>query len=526
MGLTTASGTETSTTVSRTEASVESNTSDSVTENLRNLNWNEVTDDIESLRKDFNVVGCAVGVVHNGKLIYSAGFGNRNDAGDPVNPDTLFQIGSTTKAFTAFGIATLVDEKKVNWETPVTALAPVEFQDPFANAQANLVDLLSHRTGLPRHDYMMNIWSSVEEVNARIKYLQPSKQFRQAYQYNNNMYNLAGSIAGRLYGSTWDDLVKDRILTPLGMDRTITNLEQSEYMENHARGYELRNDGSKVLVGYKEHCCVEASEGDGSMASSVNDMAKWLSLILNKGKTLDGKELVSKEQFDMIMTPHSILSGPVSDSPFQLDTYGLGWYLCSYKGKMSVSHGGGMPGFLTAIELFPNDNLGIVVFCNSSSAFPFALSKYLSDLILFNLKDKEQLTKAKAQNVTLSETFAKERHERIEKRDKNAAPTLPLGSYQGSFVNEAYGTLLIDGPDDENRFNFWINGAGERKGAFHGTLKHWENDSFGIFEGSVALEYYKDDECPMELMVEFNKDATEVRIALGGDVDTIVFKRV
>ncbi|KAJ3069260.1 hypothetical protein HDU99_002983, partial [Rhizoclosmatium hyalinum] len=467
-----------------------------------------------------NIVGCAVGVIHNGNLIYSAGFGKRNDAGDPVDPDTLFQIGSNTKAFTAFGIATLVDEKKVDWETPVTTLAPVEFQDPVANAQANFVDLLSHRTGLPRHDYMMNIWSSVEEVNARIKYLQPSKQFRQAFEYNNNMYNLAGSIAGSLYGSSWDDLIKDHILTPLGMDRTITNLEQSKFMENHARGFELQSDGSKVLVGYEEHGCVEASVGEGSMVSSVNDMAKWLSLILNKGRTSDGKELISKGQFDMIMTPHSIISGSVSNSDIQQEAYGLGWDLSSYKGKMYVSHPGGLPGFFTSIDLFPNDNLGIIVLSNSSSMI-FGLTTYLNDLILFNVKDEKGLSRAKDLNVSRALRLAKKRLERIEKRNKNAAPTLPLANYQGLFINQAYGTLIIDGPDGKNRFKFWINGAGERQGAFNGTLGHWENDTFGIFECSVAIGYYNDDYCPKEMMVEFNKDATEVRIDLEDDVDAV-----
>ncbi|ORY30666.1 hypothetical protein BCR33DRAFT_841594 [Rhizoclosmatium globosum] len=158
--------------------------------------------------------------------------------------------------------------------------------------------------------------------------------------------------------------------------------------------------------------------------------------------------------------------------------------------------------------------------------FPFTLIRHLSNLILFNLNDKERLTRDIALNAALPEKWAKKREERVEKRDINATPTLPLSDYQGTFVNQAYGTLIIDGPDGKNRFKFWINGSGERKGDFQGTLGHWENDTFGIFEASVVLEYYKDDKCPMRMMVEFNKEATEVRIALEPDVDAILFTRI
>ncbi|KAJ3025331.1 UNVERIFIED_CONTAM: hypothetical protein HDU68_007241, partial [Siphonaria sp. JEL0065] len=352
---------------------------------IEKADWKALTAEIESIRSEFKIPGVAVGVVYKGELVYSAGFGTRNDARDPVTADTLFQIGSTTKAFTAFGFGTLVDDKKVDWRTPVTSIDSVEFQDPVANKHANFIDLMSHRTGLPRHDLLMNIWSSVEEVNSKIKYLQPSKQFREAFQYNNNMWNLVGSIAGRLHGSTWDDLISEKILKPLNMKNTFTSLAEMEKSENHARGYSIKEDGKVKVYGYNEHGCVEDSEGDGSILSCVNDLAKWVALINRKGKTVDGKALISDEQFSTIMTPHAI-DDPAMVPPggvLQLRTYGLGWSIVSYRGKVRIGHGGGMPGYITMINTFPNDDVAVIVLSNADAGIPGTVANTIADRLLF-----------------------------------------------------------------------------------------------------------------------------------------------
>ncbi|KAJ3225245.1 hypothetical protein HDU81_008055 [Chytriomyces hyalinus] len=492
---------------------------------LDKVNWAALTQEIEAARQDWTVPGLAVGVVYKGELVYNAGFGTRNNEGDPVTPDTLFQIGSTTKAFTTFGLATLVDDKKLDWSTPVTSLAPVEFQDPFANKHANIVDLLTHRTGLPGYDFLMNVWSSVEEINSKIKFLKPSKQFREEFQYNNNMYNLAGWIGGKLYGSTWDNLVSDKILKPLGMTNTHTSLGNMAALENHSRGYVQQKDKSWRTVGYDEHGCVETSEGDGSMLSSINDMAKWVALMNKKGITADGKELISRESFNAIVTPRITDGGPPSSSRQQLDSYGLGWEIYSRSGHVAVGHSGGMPGFVTQVRTFPNDDIGVIVLSNAQSAFATAACATITNCVLVPNEPKvDFFAETKSRIAASMKREEVTREETIEKR-VNPIPSLPIAAYAGKFVSDVYGYLILDGPDDKGHFKFWIHGSGTRAGFLCGVAGHWDSDKFGIFE--MPWQDVNDYECPYEHLFEFQDGGCDtVHFRLGDCEGITVFKRV
>ncbi|KAJ3263280.1 hypothetical protein HDU77_010978 [Chytriomyces hyalinus] len=493
---------------------------------LETVDWVALTQEIEAARQDWTVPGVAVGVVYKGELVYSAGFGKRNDDGEPVTADTVFQIGSTTKAFTAFGLATLVDDKKLDWSTPITSLAPVEFQDPFANKHANMIDLLTHRTGLPSHDNLMTVWSSVKKANSKIKFLKPSKQFREKFQYNNGMYNLAGWIGGKLHGSTWDDLVSDKILKPLGMTNTYTNLGNMAALENHSRGHIQRKDKSWRTLGYEDHGIVETSEGDGSMLSSVNDMAKWVALMNKKGITADGKELISRESFDAIVTPRITNGEPPSDGRQQLESYGLGWEIYSRSGKMAVGHSGGMMGYVTQVRTFPNDDIGVIVLTNAMNGFATAVSNTITNCVLFSNEPRVDFFAEAKDRVTAYKNHQEvAKKEKIEKR-KNPVASLPLAAYAGKFFSEVYGYLIMDGPDDKGYFKFWIHGSGTRTGLLSGVAGHWDSDKFGIFE--VPWQDIKDYEAPDDIMIlEFQDGGCETIHLNVGEYDAVsTFRRV
>ncbi|KAI9344956.1 beta-lactamase/transpeptidase-like protein [Obelidium mucronatum] len=502
---------------------------------IENANWAVLGEEIETILKGLGVPGCAVGVVFKGDLIYSAGFGTRNETGDPVTPDTLFQIASTTKAFTAFAFGTLVDAGKVDWETPVTSIYPkVEFQDPFTQKYANFIDLMSHRTGLSSCDVLMSIWPSVEEINSRIKFLKPTKQFRQEWMYNNHMWNLVGSVAASLHGSSLEDLITQSVLTPLEMTNTFANVNKMLESSNWSRGYMMKNCAPSRVVEFEEHALADVDEGDGCMISCVNDLAKWVALMNRKGKTPSGKELLSKEQFEKLITPHMVAKpSPVSDKPTQFDSYGLGWFLSTYRGKVLVDHSGGCQGYITEIYTFPNDDLGIIVLTNAMSSAARVIAKTLADRLLFpTLFIHTPPTWFNDAMATLKKDQEKketDRAERIAKRDLTKVPSLPLQEYQGTYRNDAYGTLLIDELNEKGFFKFWIHGSGGKQGLVTGVLGHWESDSFGIFETKCPwIDDHEDYECPLEdLMFDFQDGGAEqVLVLLDEEDHPVLFQRV
>ncbi|KAJ3215274.1 hypothetical protein HDU81_001459 [Chytriomyces hyalinus] len=309
------------------------------------------------------------------------------------------------------------------------------------------------------------------------------------------------------------------------MTNTYTNLGNMAALENHSRGYIQRKDKSWRIVGYEEHGCVETSEGDGSMLSSINDMAKWVALMNRKGITADGKELISRESFDAIVTPRIPKGAAISDGKQQLESYGLGWEIYNRSGKMAVGHSGGMMGYVTQVRTFPNDDIGVIVLSNAMSGFVTVVSNTITDRVLFPNEprtDEFAETKAKAAASKIRQEVA--RKELIEKR-ANPVASLPLAAYAGKFVSDVYGYFILDGPDDKGYFKFWIHGSGTRTGLLTGVAGHWDSDKFGIFE--MPWQGIKDYEAPDDMMFEFKEGGCDIlHMKLDESEGETIFKRV
>ncbi|KAJ3098304.1 hypothetical protein HDU96_011140 [Phlyctochytrium bullatum] len=266
------------------------------------INYEVLSREIDNLRVSFGIKGVAIGVVRDGKLEFGKGFGVRNEQGDKVDTDTIFEIGSNTKLFTSFGIALLAQEGLLSYSTPVSNLTEIEFKDPVTTDQANLVDLLSHRTGVPRHEYF---WSwGVPEMFKRLKYLRPNAQFREKYQYSNIMFTVAGTIAGKAYGKGWHPLIRERILTPLGMTRTFTRFVEAQNQTNVASGYTSGIDGH-LPVPPKASLDLQKIAPAGSISSSVNDLAKWAALLQKRGYWPEKNITLASENFAKIIRQYS-----------------------------------------------------------------------------------------------------------------------------------------------------------------------------------------------------------------------------
>ncbi|KAJ3137433.1 hypothetical protein HK100_000646 [Physocladia obscura] len=304
---------------------------------MKNLNLREIEKNIEDAQKQFNVRGLALGIVRESGLAYVNGYGERNSKGDPVSGRTLFQIGSTTKAFTAFAIAALVDDGFLSWDSPVANLSDIEFEfnDPVVQTFANMLDLLSHRSGLPRHDLLFFIWPSLQNIYSKLRVLPPSPfQLRQKFHYNNICYNLAGDIAGSIFErhvkengadfltSAWARLVHNKILGPLEMLDTRTESAGMLNTANCAEGFRYDEEKERfVLYDVDSAYRVRGARPAGSMVSNIYDLAKWVSLMLRKGVLEDGKtRLLSKLNFEKLITPHMTYGKPVSDGPIQLES--------------------------------------------------------------------------------------------------------------------------------------------------------------------------------------------------------------
>jgi CubicO group peptidase (beta-lactamase class C family) len=317
---------------------------------------------VDKLMVEWHVPAAAVGVVKDGKIIYIRGFGYR-DVENKLKADekTLFCIGSCTKAFTSLSAALLVDEGKLDWDTPIIEYVPdFRLYDPYAASHATIRDLLCHRSGVASHD---ELWKkspfSREELFRRLRYLQPKGEFRNTYEYSNLMSMAAGHIVGRINGSTWEQFVEERILSPLGMKRTKFSIGKAESDENFAHPYYF--NGTKF-----ERCWYHVMDEiapAGGITTCVEDMCKWLLLHLNQGKYGE-KILVSEKNIKETHKPHVIRwsDGPERE-PF--GAYCLGWVYSLYYGHKSLAHDGGTRGYQAVVQLLPEEKLGLVVISNA-----------------------------------------------------------------------------------------------------------------------------------------------------------------
>ncbi len=339
--------------------------------------------------KTFNVPGIALGVVKNGKLIHAKGYGVSNlNTGKKVDENTLFGVASNSKAMTAAVLGQLVDEGKIKWDDRVTDYIP-EFKmyDPYVTDAFTIRDLLTHRSGLGlgAGDLMMFPDGSnftKKDIIHNIRYLKPVSAFRTKYDYDNNLYIVAGEVAERVSGIKWEDLVEQKIMKPLGMTSSAASLYRLKDNSNAVRPHAPVNGKLQVL----DIDWSESANAAGGIWSNVTDWSKWVIAQMNHGKYgagLDNK-VFSFEVHEETWTPQTIIKTGTS-APYNTHfaAYGLGWFLSDVKGYKQVTHTGGLAGMVTQVVMFPELQLGIIVFTNQQSGAAFnAISRTIQDSYL------------------------------------------------------------------------------------------------------------------------------------------------
>lgn len=391
---------------------------------------------------DFNVPGAAIAVVAGGKVVYSKGFGFRDfEAQKPMTPNTLFAIGSTTKAMTATVLGMLVDDGKLDWDKPLRNYLPTfRLSDPMISERITPRDLVTHRSGLPRHDLLWynNNESTRAELVERLAHLELSSDLRERFQYNNLMFMTAGFLAGQLTGKTWEQVMRERLFEPLGMLRTNFSVAQSQKDDDFAYPYR-RNDEQEIeRIPFRP---IDLIGPAGSVNSSVNEMSRWLLFNLRSGRVGD-QQLINPAALADIQSPH-MTTGQTPDRPeISQSTYGMGWSINTYRGHRRIGHGGGIDGFITSVMFFPDDDLGLVSFNNGQSGISSLINQHAADRIL-GLESINWLGEEKEKREKRLEVEEEGKKRKEATKVPGTQPSHPLSAYTGDYQHPGYGTLKI-----------------------------------------------------------------------------------
>ncbi len=399
---------------------------------------------VEKALTAWKIPGVSVAIVKNGKVILMKGFGVK-EAGntEKVDENTLFMIGSNTKAFTATALAILDAEKKLSLDDHVQQWLPWFKQfDPWVTKEANIRDLLSHRLGFEtfQGDFMyFDSDLTKEEVFEKFGRVKPKFSFRSRWGYTNAAFGVSGEVVLKASGKTWADFLKERIFIPLGMSNTLALSKDMAAAPNKASAHTIVNGVLKKIP----YGNIDNIAPAGSISSSVIDMSKWVQVQLDNGK-LDDKQLIPASAINQTRTPHSILgNGGTLYNKGHFALYGLGWFLEEYSGRKIVSHTGGVNGFVTSVTLIPEEKLGIIVLTNTDqNNFYEALKWEIMDAYLGNAYRNYS-------NVYLGYYSAQQKQEANwlkKKKDTlatNPAPALSIGDYAGEYEHEVYGKMNI-----------------------------------------------------------------------------------
>jgi len=402
---------------------------------------------LEKVLKSFDQTGFAVSIIDGDQVIYSKGFGYRDyEKKLKVDSNTLFAIGSCTKAFTSSLIGILNNKGKIEYDnSPIDYVKELRFNNSQLNEIITVKDLMSHKTGIPRHDLSWYFFPtfSKDSLVSRIKYHSPVSTVRNKFYYNNFMFMLQGVISERITKKSWEENIKESIFDPLKMDRSNTSIKEMENTENIAIGYtenHMKTDYYKI-----------AGMGPaGSINSSVNDMSKWLITWINKGKYKD-EEILPEAYVQEAISSQNIMSPNVptiENSDFYLANYGFGWMITSYKGNYKVHHGGNIDGFSAVTSFLPTENIGVVVLSNNNrSIIPVLVSNIIYDQILE--LDKTDWIKNGLDEIKQAKKNQEEvKKNRISNKKEDTKPSHSFNEFEGNYLNKGYGNIEINTRND------------------------------------------------------------------------------
>src|SRR5271167_733004 len=430
--------------------------------------------------KAFDVPGIAIAIVKDGKVVLAKGYGVRK-LGDstPVDENTLFGIGSNTKAFTSAALASLVDAGKISWDDKVyERLKGFQMYDPYVSHEMTIRDLLTHRSGMGLGEGDLLFWPHTtytrDDIIYRLRFMKPASSFRSRFAYDNLMYIAAGQIIPAVTGKSWEEYIREKILEPLGMKTTNLSTTAFKPGDNYAWPHS-KVDGKLQSIPFMD---LDNAGPAGAINSSVAEMSKWVMLQLGHGKIPgSGQRIFSEAQSREMWTGQTLTPIGGDESPLgamrpKFSAYALGWGIRDYHGRKLVGHSGGVSGFVTRVMLVPEENLGIVILTNAEQGGAFESILYHILDSYFGLPTTEWTTAFKD---------AEDKGERLAKRmmagnDQgrmaNSKPSLPLEKYAGIYKDAWYGPITIRQESSGLVFSM------DHTPKAVADLQHWQYDTF------------------------------------------------
>ncbi|MBX2916917.1 MAG: serine hydrolase [Cyclobacteriaceae bacterium] len=465
--------------------------------------------ELQKVLETWKAPGFAVAVVEKNKIIYAKGFGYSNyEKKIAVTPNTLFAIGSCSKAFTSAILGQLRSESKLAFEDKPTKYIPdLKFFNDQMNNTIQIRDLMSHRTGLPRHDFSWYLFpsDSKDSLIQRIAYQEPFAGVREKWYYNNFMFLAQGVVAEKITGKSWEENVRERIFKPLGMERSNLSIPEMQKATDIAIGYGLKNE---TTIDKMDYYHIAGMAPAGSINSSVNEMSNWVITWINGGK-FNGKEIIPASYVSEAMSSQMVIGAGLPDKTnpdLHLSNYGYGWFLSSYKGHYRVEHGGNIDGFSANTSFFPSDSVGIVVLVNQNgSSVPSVVRNIISDRILkvkttdWNKDLKDRRDKALAEQMKAAAI-------RSSNKVKGTRPSHILAEFTGKYSHPAYGEFTITYDRDSLFANFK-------------RMKLWlAHHHYDVFN-SYAIENGKPDTTSSNTSTQFQFFGNEV-----GEISKVAIK--
>jgi CubicO group peptidase (beta-lactamase class C family) len=419
----------------------------SFAQNQNNDNRFEGLDsELSKVLETWNAAGFAVAVVEKDKIIYTKGFGYRDYENKiPVTTNTLFAIGSSSKAFTSGLLGILREEGKLSFDdSPIKHIPELRFYNNEMNNLITIKDIMTHRTGLPRHDLSWYFFTtqSRDSLMQRIQYQEPFAKVREKWYYNNFMFLTQGVIAERITGKSWEENMQEKFFGPLGMNTSNAVIDGLKKGKDVSFGYQVKNDSIIKRMDYYD---IAAMGPAGSINSSVNEMSNWLISWINGGK-FKGSQILPEAYVKEAMSPQMIMANSIPDKEFpdmHISTYGYGWMISSYKGHYRVEHGGNIDGFSANAAFFPTDSIGIVVLANQNgSLVPDLVRNMISDRMLNVEKtDWNKILKEKVDEAKKQAAAGQEKPASIQKKGTKTSHI--LAEFTGDYTHPGYGTIDI-----------------------------------------------------------------------------------
>jgi CubicO group peptidase (beta-lactamase class C family) len=439
---------------------------------------------VERAMREFEVPGVALAVVRDGRTVVARGYGVRRlGAPEPVDEHTLFGIASNTKAFTCAALATLVEEGRLAWDDPVTKHLPAfQMHDPWVTREVTVRDLVTHRAGLGLGAGDLMWWPSTDfsraEIVAGVRHLAPASSLRSRYAYNNVLFVVAGEVIAAVTGTNWDEVVRARLLGPLGMARTTTSVRQPPADGNVATPH-IRAAGNVRPI---EPGVFDNAAAAAGLNSSAADMSRWLDALLacQAAESPAGRACpVGRASIRGLWSAQTVRATP--DPPAGLEAtranfaaYGLGFGLRDWRGRKLVVHEGALPGYYSLVALVPDERLGLVVLTSQEEAgILHAVLYRVLDAVLGAAQPPTDWIAAEKKAARADLDGAREKvAQAFAARAADSQPSLPLARYAGRWADPWYGEVAI--AEEGGRLVLTMT----RTPGMVADLEHFQHDTF------------------------------------------------